>query len=152
MRSKTVKIRVLKLKERASLPDRRSEGAAGYDVYACLEGPVILRPLQRLKIPTGLVLEIPAACFISVRPRSSLALKHGITLINSPGTIDSDYRGELMIPMINLSDQNYQIDHGDRIAQLILEMTAQMEYILEISKDSLSSTKRGGGGFGSTGI
>ena len=152
MQSEAIKVKVFKLKESALLPEKRSDGAAGYDVSACLEGSVALEPLQRLKIPTGLILEIPVPYFISVRPRSSLALRHGIVLVNSPGTIDSDYRGELMIPMINLSEQKYQINHADRIAQLILEMNVQMKYILEVSKDSLSSTKRGEGSFGSTGI
>ena len=151
MTSKSLKIRIFKIKEAASLPARKSKQAAGYDIYSCLEEPVILKPLQRLKVPTGLILEIPPSYFISIRPRSSLAVKHGITLINSPGTIDPDYRGELIIPMINLGEQNYQINHGDRIAQLIIEMTTQIEYILTTSKNFLSNTERGQGGFGSTG-
>jgi len=129
------------------MPQYQSAGASGCDIHASVDQAVILKPGDRSLIPTGLALEIPDGFEIQVRPRSGLAIKSGITLVNSPGTIDSDYRGELKIIVINLGDTPFEIKNGDRIAQLILAPVIQADF-LEVG--SLSSTDRGAGGFGST--
>ena len=118
------------------------------DIRAFLETPITLKPLQRLLVPTGLYLEIPAGYEAQVRPRSGIALKQGITCLNTPGTIDSDYRGEIKVLLINLSDQEQQISNGDRIAQLVIAGTQKAELILV---QQLKDTARGSGGFGHTG-
>lgn len=135
------------------LPAYETAGAAGADIRANLpadqrEGGITLAPLQRLIAPTGIRVEIPAGYEIQIRPRSGLALKHGITLPNTPGTIDSDYRGPLGVALVNLSDQLYVIRHGDRIAQIVVAPVLQAGFEVV---DSLSETARGVGGFGSTG-
>src|SRR5205085_22180 len=130
------------------LPAYATGGSSGMDIRAFLETPITLKPLQRLLVPTGLYLEIPAGYEAQVRPRSGIALKQGITCLNTPGTIDSDYRGEIKVLLINLSDQEQQISNGDRIAQLVIAGTQKAELILV---QQLKDTARGSGGFGHTG-
>ena len=139
----------VKMREGAKLPSYQSEGAAGADVSAALDSPVAIRPGEWTMIPTGLFLEIPAGFEIQVRPRSGLAARHGVTVLNSPGTIDSDYRGEIKVILMNLSDKDFIIRDRDRIAQLVLSRYERAE--LQAS-DELSDTERGCGGFGSTGV
>lgn len=119
------------------------------DVCAWLPAPVTLAPLQRLAIPTGLYFALPAGTEVQVRPRSGLALKHGITVLNSPGTIDADYRGELRVLLVNLSEEPFTIADGDRIAQLVLARYERLEWQ---ETDALPQTERSAGGFGSTGV
>jgi len=131
------------------LPAYATAGAAGLDIHAnIIEGRIILLPFDRKLIPTGLYLELPEGYEAQIRPRSGLALKRGITLPNTPATVDSDYRGELKIILINLSNENQTIQHGDRIAQMVIKSYEKI--ILEETK-SLSSTHRNEGGFGHTG-
>jgi len=130
------------------LPAYQTAGAAGLDIRANLEKPIVLAPLQRMLVPTGLFLEIPEGYEVQVRPRSGLAAKHGITVINAPGTIDSDYRGEVKVPIVNLSDESFTIAHGERIAQMIF---AKYERVTFQQVEELSDTQRGTAGFGSTG-
>lgn len=130
------------------LPFYETELAAGMDVKANITESVVLEPLQRAMIPTGLYVEIPAGFEIQVRPRSGLAAKHGVTVLNSPGTIDADYRGEIKVILVNLSGEKFEIKQGERIAQLVL---ARHEFVEWQETDNLSETKRGEGGFGSTG-
>ena len=135
---------------KVALPCYETPGAAGADVRANFvdRRGVTLAPGARVLIPTGLRMEIPQGFEVQVRPRSGLALKHGITLANSPGTIDSDYRGELGVILLNAGEAAFEVGHGERIAQLVLAPVVQAEF--EIA-DGLSGTARGGGGFGSTG-
>lgn len=130
------------------LPKYATEGSAGLDVHAFLEEPIVLKPLERRIISTGLYLEIPKGYEIQVRARSGMSIKHGITLINAVGTIDSDYRGELGIPLINLSNEDYEIKSGDKVAQIILAKYEHLEFSLE---ERLEETDRNDGGFGHTG-
>ncbi|MDR2194970.1 MAG: dUTP diphosphatase [Treponema sp.] len=132
----------------AALPRYETPGAAGMDVRAFLAEPVIIKPLERARIPTALALEIPEGYEAQVRPRSGLAYKHGVTVLNAPGTIDSDYRGEVCVILINFGQEPVTIHNGDRIAQLVF---APVVRVLLEETDRLSETKRGGGGFGSTG-
>lgn len=129
-------------------PAYATEQSAGLDLKANLEQPVVLQPLQRALIPTGLYIALPAGYEAQVRPRSGLALKHGITVLNSPGTIDADYRGELRVILVNLSDQPFEILPGERIAQMVVARFEQVEWE---QVDELDATERGAGGFGSTG-
>ena len=131
------------------LPAYATEGSAGMDLRANLLQPLVLKPLERNLVPTGLFIELPAGYEAQVRPRSGMALKQGITCLNSPGTVDSDYRGELKIILINLSDNVQVINHGDRIAQLIIAKTERAA-LLEVQQ--LNVSQRGDGGFGHTGI
>lgn len=128
------------------LPRYMTDGAAGLDLLA--DAPCSLAPLQRARVPTGLALAIPPGYEGQVRPRSGLADKLGVTILNAPGTIDSDYRGELQVLLVNLSDKPVEIARGDRIAQLVLARVERAE-IVEVSE--LAATSRGAGGFGSTG-
>lgn len=130
------------------LPVYASPGAAGMDIRAYLSEPVILAPLERSLVPTGLFMEIPEGYEVQIRPRSGLAIKQGITCLNTPGTIDSDYRGEIKVILINLSAEKQIINHGDRIAQMVLQKTETA--VLSVVT-SLSETTRSSGGFGSTG-
>lgn len=132
------------------LPVYQTEGAAGLDLRAALpdDAPIILGPGQRAMVPTGLVLEIPRGYEGQVRPRSGLAAKHGITVLNSPGTVDSDYRGEVQVLLINLGDAEFVIRRGERIAQLVVAPAIQAQLTLRVE---VSETVRGAGGFGSTG-
>ncbi|MGL4687992.1 MAG: dUTP diphosphatase [Fusobacteriaceae bacterium] len=129
-------------------PEYMTIEAAGMDIRANIKEPIILTSLERAMVPTGIKVEIPVGYEIQVRPRSGLAAKHGITLLNSPGTVDSDYRGELKVILVNLSKDSYTVENGERIAQLVLSKVYKMD--LE-SVDSLNTTKRAEGGFGHTG-
>jgi dUTP pyrophosphatase len=131
------------------LPKYQTALSAGVDLHANLEEPVILSPLERQLIPTGLFIELPEGYEAQVRPRSGLALKYGITVLNTPGTIDADYRGEIKVLLINLSNQPFTIKNGERIAQMVVAQHAQ---VLWNETESLSSTERGAGGYGSTGV
>lgn len=130
------------------LPAYATEGSAGMDIRANLESPVVLEPLDRKLIPTGLFVELPEGFEAQIRPRSGLAIKQGITCLNTPGTIDSDYRGEIKVILINLSNEVQQLQHGDRIAQMVICKVEQASLQL---KDTLNQTTRGEGGFGHTG-
>jgi len=132
-----------------SLPSYETELAAGMDICAALKEPLILAPGDRTLIPTGLAVAIPKGFEIQVRPRSGLAVKHGITVINAPGTIDADYRGEVKVALINLGREAYTINRGDRIAQLVLAPVARAA--LQVVP-VLDATERGSGGFGHTGV
>ena len=130
------------------LPEYATAGAAGLDVRADNPDPIVLGPLGRAMVPTGLFLEIPEGYEVQVRPRSGLAAKKGITVLNAPGTIDSDYRGEVCVILVNLSSEDFTVERGERIAQLVL---ARHEKIQWEEVTSLESSQRGEGGFGSTG-
>ena len=132
-----------------ALPQYSTLAAAGMDVRAQIESPITIGPLERVAVPTGLYMEIPVGCEVQVRPRSGLAAKHGITVLNSPGTIDADYRGELKVILVNLSNEPFTIESGGRIAQLVL---VRHEVIGWEGVESLSDSARGAGGFGSTGV
>jgi len=131
------------------LPQRMTIFSAGADIHAANELPIIIEPNQRLLVPTGLVFEIPIGYEVQIRPRSGLALKHGITILNAPGTIDSDYRGEVGILLVNLSNEPFLINRGERIAQAVVAKVVSGNFIE--NKDELSQTHRGSGGFGHTG-
>jgi dUTP pyrophosphatase len=133
------------------LPAYETSGAAGMDLRAAVEdeAPVVLRPGSRTMIPTGLSIAVPAGFEVQVRPRSGLAAKAGITCLNSPGTVDSDYRGELKVILINLGAEDFVIRRGERIAQMVVAPVVQAQWQLV---DSLDETARGAGGFGSTGV
>ena len=132
-----------------NLPAYETASSAGMDLRAYLpEGPITLKPMQRMLIPTGLFMEIPEGYEGQVRPRSGLAIKSGITVLNTPGTIDADYRGEVKIILINLSDSDFVINSGDRVAQIVFAKCEQMEVV---NVETLSNTERGTGGFGHTG-
>lgn len=135
-------------KSKHPLPEYESEGSAGLDLRANLAADVVLKPLERTLVKTGLFIELPLDCEAQVRPRSGLALKNGITVLNSPGTIDADYRGEIGVILINLSNEDFTIKDGDRIAQMVFARHERIEWE-EVKK--LGETKRGEGGFGSTG-
>jgi len=130
------------------LPAYATEGAAGMDLRADLPEPVILQSLERRLIPTGLYIELPAGYEAQVRPRSGLALKYGITCLNAPGTVDSDYRGEIKVILINLSSEPQQLVHGDRIAQMVISKVEKASWNLA---EALTDSIRGEGGFGHTG-
>lgn len=130
------------------LPNYESEGAAGMDLSANIDSDIIIKPLERSLIPTGIAISLPEDLEAQIRPRSGLAIKHGITLLNSPGTIDTDYRGEIKVILVNLSNDNYTIKPYDRIAQIIISQFVKAEF--EIA-ENLDETDRGNSGFGSTG-
>ncbi len=129
------------------LPEYQTLQSAGLDVRAHLEAPVVIAPLKRAMIPTGLYVELPEGYEMQVRPRSGLAAKHGVSVLNTPGTIDADYRGEIKIILVNLSDEPFTVEPGERIAQLVVARYTRIEWI---ECDSLSESGRGEGGFGST--
>lgn len=131
------------------LPSYATEGASGMDIRASVEAPVLLQPMERKLIPTGLFIELPNGYEAQIRPRSGLAIKQGITCLNTPGTIDSDYRGEIKIILINLSNTAQLISSGDRIAQMVIAKTEKAQLSLV---QQLNETTRGEGGFGHTGI
>ncbi|MFM7822308.1 MAG: dUTP diphosphatase [Bacteroidota bacterium] len=131
-----------------ALPAYETAGAAGMDLRAVLESPIILEPMQRALVPTGLFIELPIGFEAQIRPRSGLAFKHGVTVLNSPGTIDADYRGEVKVLLVNLSAQPFTVNHGERVAQLVVASHAHVQWL---AVDELNDTLRGAGGFGSTG-
>lgn len=143
-----VKIKLVN-KSSNQVPEFATEGSAGVDLCANLSEPLILKPLERVLVPTGLFIELPEGMEAQIRPRSGLALKYGITVLNTPGTIDSDYRGEIKVILINLSDKEFVINHGDRICQMVINKYEKFEWDIN---ENLSITSRGEGGFGHTGI
>lgn len=147
--SNNVKVKVLFKDNCKPVPPSYSTfGAAGADIRACITAPVVIKPGERALIPTGLLFEIPEGYEIQVRPRSGLALKHGITCLNSPGTIDSDYRGEIGVILINTGKEDFTVENNDRIAQIVLSPVIRADFV---TTGILSETERGSGGFGSTG-
>lgn len=136
------------ISESGILPEYKTSGAAGADVCAFVEEPVVLEPGKRALIPTGLFFEIPDGFEIQVRPRSGLAFKNGVTVLNTPGTIDSDYRGELKVILINLGEEKFVVNNGERIAQIVVAPVTQGVFV---RAETISETQRGVGGFGSTG-
>ncbi len=141
-------LKIQRLPHNVSVPEYKTEGAAGMDLCAAISEPIVLKPLERKLIPTGLKIELEHGYEAQIRPRSGLSIKHGISLINCVGTIDEDYRGEVCIPIVNLSNQSYVIQPGERVAQMIIAKyeQAKIEVVTE-----LTETVRGEGGFGSTG-
>ncbi|MDE5985705.1 MAG: dUTP diphosphatase [Prevotella sp.] len=131
------------------LPAYATEQSAGMDLRANLDEPIVLRPMQRAIVKTGLFMALPAGYEAQVRPRSGLALKHGITVLNSPGTIDADYRGEIGVLLINLSDRDFTVNDGERIAQMVIARHETAEFAIV---DALDETERGTGGYGHTGV
>lgn len=144
-----MQVKVNRVKTTALLPKYMTAGAAGCDVFSCLETALVVEPGKRAAIPTGLTVEIPLGFEIQVRPRSGLSFKQGLTVVNAPGTIDSDFRGEVMVLVINLGEAPVTIQHGDRIAQFVLQSVEQIEWV---ESSSLQVSNRGVGGFGSTGV
>ncbi|MBN1572000.1 MAG: dUTP diphosphatase [Deltaproteobacteria bacterium] len=146
---KEIKIRVKRVGGFSGrLPQYKTAGSAGVDLTAHLERSLSIRPMERVLIPTGIAVEIPEGYEGQVRPRSGLALKHGITTVNTPGTIDSDYRGEIGVIMVNLGDTPFDMNPGDRIAQLVI---SPVVHLVWEDVDELTDTERGEGGFGSSG-
>lgn len=141
-------LKIQRLPHNVNVPEYKTEGAAGMDLCAAIAEPIVLKPLERKLIPTGLKIELEHGYEAQIRPRSGLSIKHGISLINCVGTVDEDYRGEVCIPLVNLSSQSYVIQPGERVAQMIIAKyeQAKIEVVTE-----LSDTVRGEGGFGSTG-
>ena len=135
--------------EGATAPEYKTHGAAGADVCAFLKEDIVLKPLEHALVPTGLFFEIPEGYEIQVRPRSGLAFKNGVTVLNTPGTIDSDYRGELKVLLINFGSEAFSVKNGDRIAQIVVSPVTLGKFT---KVESLSQTERGGKGFGSTGV
>lgn len=130
------------------LPEYATALSAGMDLRANIDAPIVLQPMERSIVPTGIYIALPDGFEAQIRPRSGLALKHGITVLNSPGTIDADYRGQICVILINLSDQPFFIHSGDRIAQMVIAKCEQAE---TVQVETLSATERGTGGFGHTG-
>lgn len=143
-----MKVKIINQSKHA-LPTYETEASAGLDVRANIEESIELKPLERVLVKTGLFMEIPVGYECQVRPRSGLALKKGISVLNAPGTIDADYRGEVGVILINLSNESFQIENGERIAQLVFAKVEQAEWM---GVEVLSETDRGAGGFGSTGV
>lgn len=142
-------VQVLPHGQGLELPAYATEHAAGMDLRAALSEPLTLKPMQRALVPTGLSVAIPVGYEAQIRPRSGLALKHGLTCLNTPGTIDADYRGEVKVLLINLGEENFVIERGERIAQMIIaaHASAQLQVV-----EALPQTQRGAGGFGHTGV
>lgn len=132
-----------------ALPQYETDLAAGVDMRAAISEPIVLAPTERALIPTGLAMALPAGYEAQIRPRSGLAYKHGISVVNSPGTIDADYRGEVKILLINHGDQAFTIERGERIAQMVIAPVTQVQFNVV---DALDETERGAGGYGSTGV
>lgn len=131
------------------MPEYATPSSAGMDVRANIETPITLMPMQRVLVPTGLRIQLPVGYECQIRPRSGLALKHGVTVLNSPGTIDADYRGEIGVVLINLSDTPFVINNGERICQMVVAPYSHVEWE---AVESLDATERGEGGFGHTGV
>ncbi|MFH0702715.1 MAG: dUTP diphosphatase [bacterium] len=146
-----IKLKVHRLRENVNLPSYATEGSVGMDLTAAIAEPFEFKPFERKLVLTGIVIEIPKGFEAQVRPRSGLSIKHGITLINCVGTIDQDYRGEVCVPIINLSQETYTIFPGDRIAQLIISPIEKVEIVEITDFEDITLTARAGGGFGSTG-
>jgi len=145
------KLRVYKMRADAVIPRYKTSGAAGMDLAACLASPLTLAPGRTARVPTGLQIALPAGHEGQVRPRSGLAARHGVTVLNAPGTVDEDYRGEVQVLLINHGDKAFTIQSGDRIAQLIVAPVTHVEIETVQNEAALGGTERGEGGFGSTG-
>lgn len=145
----SINIKILKTSPYAVTPKKQTAGAACYDVYAAEQKQI--RAGERAPVATGFKVEIPTGYYLSIRPRSGLAIKNGITCINTPGTIDSDYRGEIFVLLANLSNEDFLVKKGDRIAQILLEKEIVMDWQELEQLEQLENTQRGEGGFGSTG-
>lgn len=143
-----MKLKIKRLEHNRILPEYKTQGAAGMDLCAAISEPITLKPLERILVPTGLKIELEHGYEAQIRPRSGMSIKHGITLINCIGTIDEDYRGEVCIAVVNISNEEYTIQPDERIAQMVIAKyeQAEIEVVME-----LSDTQRGEGGFGSTG-
>ena len=141
-------LKIQRLEHNKILPEYKTEGAAGMDLCAAIEEPIVLKPLERTLVPTGLKIELEHGYEAQVRPRSGLSIKHGITLINCVGTIDEDYRGKVCVPIVNISNETYAIQPQERIAQMVIARAEQAK--IEVVTE-LTDTVRGEGGFGSTG-
>ncbi|HEX2966772.1 MAG TPA: dUTP diphosphatase [Syntrophorhabdaceae bacterium] len=135
-------------KNGVSLPEYATNLSSGVDLKAFIEEPISLKPMQRALVPTGLFIGIPEGYEAEVRPRSGMAIKYGVTVLNTPGTIDADYRGEVGVILVNMGDEPFTINNGDRIAQMVFKRVEHVEWV---AVDALSETSRGHGGFGSTG-
>lgn len=142
-----MKVKIIN-KSHHPLPEYATPFSAGVDLRANVDNPITLGPLERTLVPTGLYLELPQGYEAQIRPRSGLALKHGLTVLNSPGTIDADYRGEIRVILVNLSNESFVINDGERICQMVIAEHAQVEWE---QVDSINDTERGAGGFGHTG-
>ncbi len=147
-----MQLRVYGMRPGATVPHYRTGGAAGLDLAACLDAPLVLEPGGWARVPTGLQIALPAGHEGQVRPRSGLAARHGVTVLNAPGTIDEDYRGEVQVLLVNHGSRPFTISHGDRIAQLVVAPVTQVEICPVNDEAALGDTERGRGGFGSTGV
>lgn len=147
MNNKNLPVNIINQSKHA-LPSYQTAHSAGMDLRANLEAPITLKPLQRALIPTGIFIELPEGHEAQIRPRSGLAYKHAISIVNSPGTIDADYRGEIKVLLVNLSDQDFVVEDGERVAQMVV---AKYERVAWQEATALSDTVRGAGGYGSTG-
>lgn len=143
-----IKVRIIN-KGHHQLPEYATPQSAGMDLRANIEEPIILKPMQRMLVSTGLFMALPAGYEAQVRPRSGLALKHGITVLNTPGTIDADYRGEVKVLLVNFSDTDFVINDGERIAQMVIDKHETADFI---EVEELDETERGAGGYGHTGV
>lgn len=143
-----IKVKIINKSENQA-PAYATESSAGMDVRANLREPIVLQPMERVLVPTGLYIELPQGYECQLRPRSGLALKHGITLVNTPGTVDADYRGEIGVILINLSDKPFVINNGERICQMVVTRYSRVEWV---AADTLADSTRGAGGFGHTGM
>lgn len=144
-----MKMKITRMPHNKFLPEYKTEGSSGMDLYAAIEKEITLKPLERVLIPTGIKIEIPVEYEAQIRARSGLSVKHGITLINAVGTVDADYRGEVCVGLVNLSNEEYTIKPDDRIAQMIIAKVEKAQ--IEVTTE-LAESKRGEGGFGSTGF
>jgi len=143
-----ITVKFKRLPHNVDIPGYATAGAAGMDLTAAISKPIVFKPFERKLIPIGIIIELPQGYEAQIRPRSGLAIKHGMTLINCVGTIDEDYRGEVCVPMVNLSQSSYTMHSGDRIAQMIISPVQKAE-LIEV--EALTETVRASGGFGSTG-
>lgn len=142
-------MKIIRMEHNKHLPEYKTEGSSGMDLYAAIEKPVTLKPLERVLVPTGIKIEIPTEYEAQIRARSGLSVKHGITLINAVGTVDADYRGEVCVGLVNISNEEYTINPEDRIAQMVIAKVEKAE--IEVTTE-LAESARGAGGFGSTGF
>ncbi|MDH4281821.1 MAG: dUTP diphosphatase [Myxococcales bacterium] len=145
-------LRVHKMRADAVLPRYETRGAAGMDLAACLDAPITIAPGEIAQVPTGLRIALPPGHDGQVRPRSGLAARRRVTVLNAPGTIDQDYRGEIQVLLVNHGTESFTIEHGDRIAQLIVAPVTQVDIEAVVEESALGTTERGEGGFGSTGV
>ena len=144
-----MKMKITRMSHNRHLPEYKTEGSSGMDLYAAIDKEITLKPLERVLVPTGIKIEIPVEYEAQIRARSGLSVKHGITLINAVGTVDADYRGEVCVGLVNISNEEYTIKPDDRIAQMVIARVEKAD--IEVTTE-LAETARGAGGFGSTGM